>query len=295
MSREPFVVVAVCTYNGKNRIQRLIKSLKKIDYPNYKIIIVDNNSSDGTVELINSNEELTVIIEERQGLSYARNKAIDWCDSSVDYLAFLDDDEEVDPDWIKRMLEVFLTDRRIVVVGGPYLPVYEVKKSDWMIKDFFAYRDDFKGIEIAKYTNIVGGNFMVDFKILKERDVKFNTKLGYNGSLLLSGEDVDFIKALVQEGDLCGFTEFAHVRHYINKDKLTIKWLSKRVYSEGITQWYKYGTKDFFHSLLHLPLNTVTFMCSLFTFNVSIMGKRFFKIVHCLGVISGPFLISRKK
>ena len=178
MCGEPLVVVAVCTYNGRNRIQRLIESLKKIDYPNFKIVIVDNNSSDGTFEFVNRQKELTVLIEERQGLSYARNRAIDWCDGSVDYLAFLDDDEEVDTDWIKRMLEVFFTDRKIVVVGGPYIPVYEVKKPNWMINDFFAYRDDFKGIEIAK-NNLEEAIKIVEKDFSDELIVKPEGKLPY--------------------------------------------------------------------------------------------------------------------
>lgn len=110
----------------------------------------------------------------------------------------------------------------------------------------------------------------------------------------MSGEDVEFIKAFVQGTDLCGFTEYASVKHYINKDKLTMKWMFRRVYSEGITQWYKYGKKDFICNFMQLPLKIVALIGSLITFSPIIIGKRFFKVIHCAGVISGPFLISRK-
>lgn len=44
----PKVAVGVCTYNRSNDLKRLLDSLKKLNYPNFEIIVVDNNSNDDT-------------------------------------------------------------------------------------------------------------------------------------------------------------------------------------------------------------------------------------------------------
>lgn len=42
----PKVVIGVCTYNRCKDLRRLLQSLIKLDYPNFEIIVVDNNSTD---------------------------------------------------------------------------------------------------------------------------------------------------------------------------------------------------------------------------------------------------------
>lgn len=47
----PKVVIGVCTYNRCKDLRRLLQSLIKLDYPNFEIIVVDNNSTDQTAQL----------------------------------------------------------------------------------------------------------------------------------------------------------------------------------------------------------------------------------------------------
>ena len=49
----PKVAVGVCTYNRSNDLKRLLNSLKKLNYPNFEIIVVDNNSNDDTEKVAN--------------------------------------------------------------------------------------------------------------------------------------------------------------------------------------------------------------------------------------------------
>ena len=48
----PKVVIGVCTYNRCLGLKRLLQSLIKLDYPNFEIIVVDNNSTDQTAKII---------------------------------------------------------------------------------------------------------------------------------------------------------------------------------------------------------------------------------------------------
>lgn len=195
----------------------------KLDYPDYEIIVVDNNSTDDTEAVVKSYPDVVYAREERQGLAFARNKLLSVCNS--DFLGILDDDETVKDDWINQMLECFSLDKNVIAVGGPYLPIYEIEKPGWLPDNFFVYKNELRGCKVYSKMSLAGGNAMIKVDVAKSRGVKFDVSLGYNGKNILSGEDVDFFDKLIQAGDVCGFTEYAPINHYIDKGKLTFRWI----------------------------------------------------------------------
>ena len=48
----PKVVVATLTWNQKTDVLECLRTLTKLDYPNYEIAVVDNGSTDGTLEAV---------------------------------------------------------------------------------------------------------------------------------------------------------------------------------------------------------------------------------------------------
>ena len=54
----PKVVIGVCTYNRCKDLRRLLQSLIKLDYPNFEIIVVDNNSTDQTAQIVSGFEKV---------------------------------------------------------------------------------------------------------------------------------------------------------------------------------------------------------------------------------------------
>ena len=53
---QPKVSIIIVNYNGRILLQKCLESISKIDYNNYEIIIVDNNSSDDTIDFITKRE-----------------------------------------------------------------------------------------------------------------------------------------------------------------------------------------------------------------------------------------------
>lgn len=260
----------------------------KLDYPDYEIIVVDNNSTDDTEAVVKGYSNIVYTKETRQGVAFARNKLLDVCPNDIEFLGMVDDDETLEPDWISKMIDCFELNAKIIVVGGPYIPVYEIQKPNWMPDNFFAYKTDIKGCKFYQEKMIFGtGNVMIKIKDVKMRNITFDEKLGYNGKLLISGEDVDFFNRLIKQNDFCGFTEFAFVKHYIDSNRLTFRWIFRRFYLEGVTQYFRFGRKELLHNIVQLPLKVVALLLSVLTFNVKIISKRFFKLVMCVGVCSG--------
>lgn len=165
----PKVVIGVCTYNRCKDLRRLLQSLIKLDYPNFEIIVVDNNSTDQTAQIVSGFEKVKYVFEEKQGLAYARNCLLNKCGKDTEYLGMLDDDETVKEDWILRMLDCFQLDERIAVVGGPYIPCFEITPPAWMPYDFHAFNLNVRGIGVYSVRMAAGGNVMLRMDIVKSK------------------------------------------------------------------------------------------------------------------------------
>lgn len=289
----PLVVVGICTCNNCKSLERTLESVKKIDYDNFKIIVVDNNSTDDTRTYLKNIGGIEYIYESKQGISNARNRLLDSCGDEVEYLGMLDDDETVEPTWIKEMLKCFSLDKQIVAVGSVCLPVYEKPINQWVSEDFFAVGMSWKGMSIYE-DSLPGGNLMIKMSIFKKTTYRYNSSLRYSGKVLIAGEDVEFSENMKMCGYKLGFTEFAPVKHYIPEKKSNIQWVTKRYFCEGITQYYRYGFNEWLHGLWQLPLRFLRLILELMTLNVLKIRNRFYKLVMNLGLVFGPIILCIK-
>ena len=98
------VSVIIPTYNRVNFLSACIESVLKQSLPVDEIILVDNNSTDGTVNYVRDNfSKVKVLIEKKRGVSSARNLGI--INSKNNWIAFLDSDDEWMKDKIKKQVE----------------------------------------------------------------------------------------------------------------------------------------------------------------------------------------------
>ena len=110
--------VIVPVYNDP-RVEDCILSLLSQDYPTelYEIIVVDNNSTGSTPEIIQQ-FNVKYLQEKRKGSYFARNKGIEI--ATGDVAAFIDADCVADPHWLSKLLEGF-TDPLVGGIGGRIL------------------------------------------------------------------------------------------------------------------------------------------------------------------------------
>lgn len=120
----PLVSIVIVNYNGINFIEPCLKSVLAVDYPNFEIIFVDNASSDGSKQLIKdkffSSPKLK-IIENEKSLGPVKGRNIGIGNSKGEYIAFLDNDTEVDKNWLKALIRVFSADATIGAVQSKIL------------------------------------------------------------------------------------------------------------------------------------------------------------------------------
>ena len=107
MKKNDMISIVVPCFNVENYLERCVKSLLGQSYENIEIILVDDGSTDNTSYLVNKYSKLdSRIVAVRQkngGLSAARNAGLRMARGG--YICFVDSDDFVDPDYIRKMYE----------------------------------------------------------------------------------------------------------------------------------------------------------------------------------------------
>ena len=102
----PKVSIIIVNYNGKELLQKCLDSLLNVRYDNFEIILVDNNSTDGTVEFITKNHPSIIIIKLDSNKGFAEPNNIAAKLAKGEYLLFLNNDTIVTPNFISEMVKV---------------------------------------------------------------------------------------------------------------------------------------------------------------------------------------------
>lgn len=116
------MTVVICTRDRPLGLGATLASLQCQTDPDFGVLVVENGSlpdSAGVVEKLGL-PRCQYIVEQRPGLSRARNRALDAV--RTDLVAWIDDDEVADPDWIRRLKEGFAHEEGPAAVCGLMLP-----------------------------------------------------------------------------------------------------------------------------------------------------------------------------
>lgn len=122
------VSIVILNYNGKKDTLEFIKSLEKTEYPNYEIIVVDNGSTDNSVETIKRKYPYVKIVENKKNLGFAGGMNSGIKKSRGEYIVTFDNDRCIfDKNWLSFLVETAESDEKIGAVI-PMLLDYKTKK-----------------------------------------------------------------------------------------------------------------------------------------------------------------------
>lgn len=146
MAEQFDISVIICTYNRCDLLKLALESLlsQDCDDVRYELIVVDNNSSDQTMEVCYSNFAKSAvttryIFEPRQGVSFARNTGIEAARAPI--LAFTDDDVTVSRNWISSLKRALDEHPDICGVGGKVISNGNTEIPEWLTRDPLALQD----------------------------------------------------------------------------------------------------------------------------------------------------------
>ena len=225
--------VAICTRNRADFLQKCLDGLFCSDQKiKPTVIIVDNNSTDSTCDIIAQfSGKVDSFIEKNVGLSHARNTAIANCHTP--YLVFLDDDGIPDPEWavsIQSMIDEHEPD----VFGGPYSPFYTDPKEPWFSDTIGAAHADLSDGLQPWGTCFSGGNMGWRVELLKALG-GFDPKLGISGNELRLGEETALQLAIWHRfpDAKFSFARKMHMTHHVSKMKMRLSYIHKRNFIYG--------------------------------------------------------------
>lgn len=235
----------ICTYNSGLRLGKCVDNLSKlIDCEKSELIIVDNASSDDSVNNIDIESyrkcfcEIKVLNEYRQGLSFARFTG--FRNAIGKYLILIDDDNLPSSNFLIEAEKIFDSDKEIGIIGGQSQLPLEVKCPRYL-------KPLLKAIAVGKqFSNsryLVGGEYLwgaclcIRNLSLQEYITKFQFPLfpDRKGSLLLSAGDGEIVLFIRQMGWKAYYSENLYFIHDIAPKRLTIQYFSRLFYNFGFT------------------------------------------------------------
>ncbi len=179
---EPKVAIIILNWNGKKDTIECLESLKHITYPNYELLLVDNGSTDGSVECFRERYPGMEIIENSENLGFAEGNNVGIrmaMEKGVDYVLLLNNDTVVDPEFLGELVKVVEGDE-MIGFAGPLVYYYNYNGRKDIITHAGGKLDMWKGNSYS-----VGRNKIDDGRYKKVKEVDY-----VEGSCILIKKDL---------------------------------------------------------------------------------------------------------
>ena len=243
------ITVILCTHNRCVSLAKALESAAALKLPDpldWEILVVDNNSSDKTREVVDDfrrrdPKHFRYVFEPQPGKSCALNTGIREAGGGV--LAFIDDDVTVEPTWLEN-LTAPLRNGEWAGVGGPILPEGAFVPPPWLsLEGRYALAPlamfDF-GPDACELTESPFGTNMAFHKRMFEKYGGFRTDLGPRPGTEIRSEDTEFGRRLLAAGERFHYEPSAIVYHSVSQNRLNKKYF--------LTWWFdraRAGTRAF--------------------------------------------------
>ena len=249
MASNDIVSVTIVTYNSGRYIKRCLESVLAQKGPQVEIIVVDNNSTDNTADVVRAAAASAALpvryeFEPRQGKSFALNLGLRSARGEV--IAHTDDDVWPDGQWLDRIVDAF-RDHDITFAFGKVRPRWErvpppellTKRAHqiWGPLAILDYGDDAQAYapDKAGQRLPVGANLAFSKQTLLDIG-GWRTDLGKVDNSLISGEDHEIFYRLKRAKAYAGFYDPAiSVRHFVPASRLTRRYFRRWFYWHGKT------------------------------------------------------------
>jgi GT2 family glycosyltransferase len=114
--KNPLVTIIVLNWNGESLIRECLNSLKNTDYDNFEILVIDNASTDRSVDILNKIDGIKVVKNSRNiGFAAGNNAGVKM--ARGDYIVTLNNDVIVEPAWLKDPIATLEGDNTVGIIS----------------------------------------------------------------------------------------------------------------------------------------------------------------------------------
>src|SRR5262245_24283954 len=149
----PLVYIIVLNYNGLRWLGACFDALLATDYPNFRIILVDNASNDGSFQTVRDRyPQVEVIVNPANyGFSEGNNVGIrEALANNADYVVLLNPDTKVEPEWLQKLIAIGEAESEVGALGGVQLEYDGFEFNGWTKTVMRQFLDELKQPESAR-------------------------------------------------------------------------------------------------------------------------------------------------
>ena len=235
------ISVLLATYNGRDTLPLTLDALCRVESPpgGWKLIIIDNGSTDGSGDLIQSYSKLlplTYIIEPQRGKNNALNTGIGVTEGEL--IVFTDDDVIPDAQWLIRYHRLATRYPNCDIFCGKIEPYWIQPPPNWILQcvplgPVYTLTDP-EQHEGPVGASLVWGPNMAIRRYIFQQGHRFSGSMGPDGSSYYAqGGEVEFVNRLESAGHRCWFDPTIVVRHIIPPHHMTESWILNRAIRFG--------------------------------------------------------------
>ena len=227
------IAVCIITRRRPKGLARTLASLDRLELPGgcrLEVIVVDNDEPDSARE-----QETPLVLgrpvhrvaEPRAGIPFARNRAIEEAIGRSDLLAFIDDDETVEPDWMARLLAV-REEHDADVVTGPALPRLPDDSPAWASESgvYGCHRFPTGTSRPWAYTH----NVLARTALFEGDGFRFDEGMRFTG-----GSDTELFRRIGEAGHRIVWADEAIAWEWYPASRVCFRWAFSRSYRIGAT------------------------------------------------------------
>jgi len=260
----PRVFIIILNWNGLEDTLECLESVFKLDYPNFRVVIVDNHSSDGSVEVLAKEYPKVKMIENHENLGYAGGNNIGIrhaIEEGAELVWLLNNDAVVESETLAKLIRVSEQSPQIGLVspviwsyGEPRQMQFSGTEFDW--SDFVKETDEesqtFQNKDIRISVSLVGTALLIRRSIIEKagylnekyfaysEDNEYSVrvaKLGYSNVIVNSAK-------IYHKGSSSTSGEKKPIQMYFRTRNLYFLWMDN---IEGLKKW-----KYFFRYLAYV-------------------------------------------
>ena len=243
------VSVVIPCFNAEKSLRRCVYSILKDDHPEKEILIVDNGSTDNTIELANRLKSqypktIKVIFAKKRGANVARNAGLR--EASGEYIQFLDSDDELIDDKLLNAHRIFRSNPGLICV---YSDGGVIVNANNRLQSFQAHHENLKAIAMRRFSEFTFGlntNMPVwNLDYLRKNDLFWDEELAcwqeseFYFRILLSVHDPERIRHhpkvnFIRHDNVAGISSKRNSLGYLESQNLAIEKIYSRCRSMGL-------------------------------------------------------------
>ncbi|TKB63304.1 MAG: glycosyltransferase family 2 protein [Nitrospira sp.] len=233
------LTVLIATRNGSRTLPGVLDAFTLIQAPSsgWKLVVVDNGSTDRTREIIESFQPVlpvTYVFEGSLGKNAALNTGLAHVDG--DLIVFTDDDVFPRPGWLIQLRAAADDHPLYTMFGGVILPRWEVEPPPWLEwvppAPVFAFTDPRLREGSTDSDSLFGGNMAIRAEVFNG-GTRFDVSIGPRGANYPMGSETELLRRLKRQGHKAWHVQEAVVEHFIRAYQMDKSWVLRRAIRFG--------------------------------------------------------------